>query len=170
MSVLIDACVLVPSLTRRLVLATDVTPLWSAEILAEWRHAVAKLGVAEAAEVGTEIALIRARYPKSEVEVDSALVAALDLPDADDRHVLAGAIAGQADALLTFNTKDFPLRALAAHGVIRRHPDEFLVEAAHEDDTALLAVLDAEEVRTGRSRRALLRGSHLPRLSKLLTR
>lgn len=169
MTVLIDACVLVPSLTRRLVLATGAQPLWSAAILDEWRHAVAKLGPIEAAEVSTEIALLRARYPKAEVAVEAARVEALDLPDAEDRHVLAAAIAGQADELLTFNTKDFPLRALAAHGLIRRHPDEFLLEAASADAAPLLDILDAEQASTGRSHRALLRGSHLPRLSKFLT-
>jgi hypothetical protein len=84
-------------------------------------------------------------------------------------HVLAAALAGQAEELLTFNIKDFPLRVLAGHGILRRQPDEFLLEAAHADAAPLIKILEAEEAATGRSRRALLRGSQLPRLSKFLT-
>lgn len=170
MRVLIDACVLVPSLTRRLVLvAGEIIPLWSSGILDEWRRAVSKLGPIEAAEVGTEIALLRARYMQAEIAVHPDQIEALYLPDPDDRHVLGAAIAGQAGELLTFNTKDFPLRTLATHGLVRRHPDEFLLEAAQANAAHLITILEAEEAATGRSRRALLRGSQLPRLSKFLT-
>ncbi|WP_354002110.1 PIN domain-containing protein [Pseudotabrizicola sediminis] len=37
-----------------------------------------------------------------------ALMPALTLPDADDRHVLAAAIVGRCDAIVTQNLKDFP--------------------------------------------------------------
>jgi predicted nucleic acid-binding protein len=170
MRVLIDACVLVPSLTRRLVLAAgEITPLWSAGILDEWRYAVSKLGPMEAAEVGTEIALMRAKYMQAEIAVRADQIDAINLPDPDDCHVLAAALAGQAEELLTFNIKDFPLRVLAGHGILRRQPDEFLLEAAHADAAPLTKILEAEEAATCRSRRALLRGSQLPRLSKFLT-
>lgn len=56
-----------------------------------------------------------------------SLIPALSLPDPDDRHVLAAAIAGQADVIVTFNLKDFPERALQAHGIEAQHPDTFLM-------------------------------------------
>ena len=54
-----------------------------------------------------------------------ALVTALALPDPDDRHVLAAAIVGRCDAIVTQNLKDFPLETLAPFGIETQHPDDF---------------------------------------------
>jgi hypothetical protein len=49
------------------------------------------------------------------------------LPDPADRHVLAAAIAGHADAIVTFNLKDFPGVALQPHQIEAVHPDDFVL-------------------------------------------
>ena len=54
------------------------------------------------------------------------LCAPFQLPDADDRHVLAAAIVGRCDVIVTQNLKDFPDAAPAPYGIIAQHPDEFL--------------------------------------------
>jgi predicted nucleic acid-binding protein len=54
------------------------------------------------------------------------LVDSLSLPDPDDRHVLAAAICGHAEVIVTFNEKDFPADTLADFNVETQHPDEFL--------------------------------------------
>jgi len=54
------------------------------------------------------------------------LIPGLDLPDKDDRHVLAAAIASSATAVVIFNRRDFPPSALARYGVESVHPDVFL--------------------------------------------
>ena len=54
-----------------------------------------------------------------------ALVTALTLPDPDDRHVLATAIVGRSDAIVTQNQKDFPPETLEPFGIETQHPDDF---------------------------------------------
>src|SRR6185437_17071957 len=64
----------------------------------------------------------------------------LSLPDPNDRHVLAAAIRGRVDVIVTYNTKDFPADAVAPYGIEIKHPDEFL---AHVLDLAPGTVLAA---------------------------
>lgn len=47
--------------------------------------------------------------------------------DPDDRHVLAAAVAGRADTIVTFNLRHFPPDACARFGVEALHPDDFLL-------------------------------------------
>ncbi|MEM6620378.1 MAG: PIN domain-containing protein, partial [Pseudomonadota bacterium] len=86
----------------------------------------------------------------------------------DDVHVLAAAVAGGAGALLTANTRDFPLRVMAAVGILRRHPDEFLLEIGLSAPEVLRPLIAAhhEAVGSGRSPRTFLRRSGLARLGK----
>ncbi|MEV6275887.1 hypothetical protein [Nocardia sp. NPDC051832] len=45
-----------------------------------------------------------------------------------DRHVLAGALQGDADVLLTFNLKDFEVRPIGDGFPELMHPDAFLLD------------------------------------------
>ena len=55
------------------------------------------------------------------------LIEGLRLPDPDDRHVLAAAIRGRADVIVTANLRDFPADILGQFGIEPQHPDEFIV-------------------------------------------
>jgi len=55
------------------------------------------------------------------------LIDGLALPDPDDRHVLAAAIRGRADVIVTINLRDFPEDALEPFGIEAQHPDEFVM-------------------------------------------
>ena len=54
------------------------------------------------------------------------LIPALELPDANDRHVLAAAIVGRCDVIVTKNLRHFPEETLARYGIGALHPDDFL--------------------------------------------
>ena len=81
-------------------------------------------------------------FPRSRC-IDSELsrpIPSLSLPDPDDRHVLAAAIRGRVDVIVTYNTKDFPEEAIAPYEVSAQHPDVFLT---HVPDLAPGSVLAA---------------------------
>jgi len=58
------------------------------------------------------------------------LIPGLHLPDPGDRHVLAAAIRGRADVIVTMNLKDFPDAVLNSFGIEAQHPDEFILQPA----------------------------------------
>ena len=59
------------------------------------------------------------------------LIPVLDLPDPNDRHVLAAAIKGRADLIVTTNLRHFPPDKLDRWGAEAQHPDEFLTHQFH---------------------------------------
>jgi hypothetical protein len=52
----------------------------------------------------------------------------LDLPDEDDRHVMAAAIKTNANLIVTNNIKDFPEEYLMAYGLSAKTADDFLTD------------------------------------------
>ncbi|MGR3513747.1 MAG: RSP_2648 family PIN domain-containing protein [Paracoccaceae bacterium] len=178
MKVLIDACVLFPTVLRELVMgwakAGAFEPLWSDRLLEEWRRAAARHSKRDEVIATGEIALLNARFPDAIISADPGLEDRLYLPDPDDVHVLASAITGQANALLTLNIKDFPTNTLAAEGILRRHPDEFLLEGFHSEPDAMRDLVRdvlAQAARNGidtSNPRALMKRARLPRLGKAL--
>ncbi|MDB6175517.1 MAG: hypothetical protein JWL59_4828 [Chthoniobacteraceae bacterium] len=69
------------------------------------------------------------------------LVDCLSLPDPDERHVLAAAICGHVEVIVTFNEKDFPHEILAELGVEAQHPDEFISHLMTVDWSAVCRAL-----------------------------
>ncbi|MEM8730932.1 MAG: PIN domain-containing protein [Pseudomonadota bacterium] len=177
MKVVLDACVLYPTVMREMLLAAARTgafqPLWSARILEEWARAAEKLGPVGAAQARGEVALLRAHWPDAEVPAAPALEARLWLPDPADIHVLAVAVAGSAEAIVTLNAKDFPRHILAEEGVERRDPDGFLMALLAQDSAGLAeagaqVLAQAQAMDAGWTMRALLKKARLPRLGKAL--
>src|SRR5699024_7410343 len=124
---------LYPPLVRSLLIAAAeaelFVPLWSARVFDEWRIAIAaKQGMAAEDEAVAAQAGLSARFPEARVEAGAEHEAAIRLPDPADAHVLAAAVAGRAEVLVTFNLRDFPRRVLGGHGIEARHPDGFLWE------------------------------------------
>jgi len=176
--VLIDACVLYPTVMREMVLGVArqglFEPLWSARILEEWARAAIKLGPTGEPQARAEIALLRAAWPRAEVTPQPGLEQRLYLPDENDIHVLAAAIAGSADSIMTLNAKDFPRATLAEEDLTRVDPDSYLygIWLDHPDAVSKAAadVLAQARRLSGDDwdMRPLLKKARLPRLAKAL--
>jgi predicted nucleic acid-binding protein len=128
---LFDACVLysapVTDLVMRLALVDMFRPKWTARIHAEWMRNLAQNRPDLSAEqIENRRRLMDAHARDAVVEGYESLVPSLELPDPDDRHVLAAAIVGRADAIVTFNLGDFPTHEVERFGIEVQHPDEFL--------------------------------------------
>lgn len=178
MKIVIDACVLYPTVMREMVVgAADFgafRPLWTQRILEEWARAAVKLGPVGAAQARGEIALLRSQWPDAEIPAMSGIEARLWLPDENDIHVLAAAVSSSADAIMTLNAKDFPRGLLQEEGLDRVDPDSFLFGLWLEQPDAMQRVADrvlnqAREL-SGQSWeiRSLLKKARLPRLAKAL--
>ncbi|AZV78634.1 PIN domain-containing protein [Parasedimentitalea marina] len=178
MKLLLDTCVLYPTVMREMLLGAarlgHFVPLWSTRILGEWERAAVKLGPLGAAQASAEIALVRANWPASELPPAPGQESRLWLPDAADIHVLAVAISGSADAIVTMNNKDFPRDILAEEGLKRLGPDELLHALWLKDSKGLEQLgqrVTAEACRlSGKDWqvRPLLKKARLPRLAKAL--
>jgi predicted nucleic acid-binding protein len=178
MKAVLDACVLYPTVLREILQGAAAAglyqPVFSDRILREWVLATAKLGPAAPAIAEGEAAVLRMSFPRALVREHPEIEARLLLPDPADVHVLAAAIASGADAIITFNAKDFPGHVLAAEGVSRRDPDGFLweLQSLHPETMARIT----EEVRAKAETisgqpvalKGLLKRARLHRLAKAL--
>ncbi|MCJ8139236.1 RSP_2648 family PIN domain-containing protein [Falsirhodobacter halotolerans] len=177
MRAVLDTCVIFPPVLRDILLGCAARglyqPLWSDRILEEWARAARRKGFGDAAR--DLAAAMDAQFPNAKVPPRPGLEGRLHLPDPADIHVLATAITGSADAIITLNAGDFPQHVLRAEGVERRAPDSVLWEMWSHDPKAVGAVLArvharAEEMAGAEvSLRALLKRVRLPRLAKAVT-
>jgi len=112
---------------------------WSADIDDEWTRNLASDRPELAAQIPVTLALMHRALPGALVTGYTRYIARLVLPDPDDRHVLAAAITAEADAIVTFNLKDFPTSDLEAYGIEAMHPDAFLTSIASAAPLLFLA-------------------------------
>nr|WP_246401646.1 PIN domain-containing protein [Jiangella mangrovi] len=132
--VLVDANVLYSRVLRDYLLyAADeeiIAVAWSREILDEvTEHLVANVA-GFTVESGARLAAAMNRaFPYAEVEPEPEAherLSELALPDEDDRHVIAAAVAAEATILCTANTKDFPEEIAGPLGFEVMTPDALL--------------------------------------------
>ena len=168
MKAVLDACVLYPTVLREILQGAAAAglyqPVWSERILGEWTRATAKLGPLAQAQAEGEAVVLRAAFPRAMVRPQPGIEARLLLPDPNDTHVLAVAIAAGADAIVTFNAADFPGHVLAAEGVARRDPDGFLWEMQSRNPEEMARIVEAV-----RAKAEALSGAPVP-LKPLLKR
>ena len=180
MKLLLDTCVIYPTVMREMLLGASRVvgwfPLWSKQILEEWARAARKIGATGEMQARAEIALLRAAWPKSEISWLPSLEARLWLPDVNDRHVLAAAIAGSADLLITLNARDFPRETLFEEGLDRLDPDALLLKAYNSHPGRVAKVANEIFLEVCRSSGKeweicdLFKKARLPRFAKVISK
>lgn len=129
----LDACVLFPAPVADALISLHVAGLytarWTRQIDAEWMTAAIRGRPDLAGKLDRRRDAMRDAVPGWEVSAEScgALMPCLDLPDKNDIHVLAAAIAGHADCIVTANLRHFPVDVMDRHRLEVIHPDDFIV-------------------------------------------
>src|SRR5260370_23458158 len=134
--VVYDACVLYPNFLRDFLVRLAIhgrrqgvlRAKWTGRIHREWIRAVLRQ------RPGLRAALSRTRHLMDRhvrgcrVRGYERWEQRLTLPDVNDRHVLAAALACVADAIVTVNTTDFPPAILTPFHVVAVEPDTFVYQ------------------------------------------
>lgn len=148
--VALDACVLFPNVLRDSLLTLAerelFRPMWSNAILAELRRNVLAKRTVDPASIDRTLGIMTSSFDGAMIDDENwqPLVAGLELPDPDDRHVLAAAIAGGAESIVTFNLKDFPAAKLDPHHIDAVHPDDFMLDQLDLAPAKVLAALSQQ--------------------------
>ena len=134
----LDANVLYPAGLRNLLVRLATQGLfqakWSDSIHEEWmRNVLADRPHITRAMLERTRQLMDANVEDSLVQDYETLALQLTMPDPNDRHVLAAAIIGKADVIVTFNLRDFPASVLYRYGIEAQRPDAFIISLMDMD-------------------------------------
>ncbi|WP_137893052.1 PIN domain-containing protein [Ramlibacter sp. 2FC] len=151
---LLDACVLYPIAVCDALMSVAGTGIyaarWTARIDDEWTRNLAQQRGVPQGSFDTRRDAMHDACPDWEVPAEAwqPLEPCIEgLPDPDDRHVLAAAIAGHADCIVTVNLKDFPAAVVAPLGIEILHPDSFLVAQLDLEPLRVLPAFKAMRAR-----------------------
>jgi|GEM_PF-3153565 predicted nucleic acid-binding protein len=103
-------------------------PIWSEKILQELYFALKKLSKTERIKLITNL---KATFPDSLIE-QLPETGSIHLPDEDDLHIVACAMASHAGTIVTFNLKDFPADELAPIKAVS--PDDYCLSLLEENE------------------------------------
>jgi predicted nucleic acid-binding protein len=141
----LDACVLYPVSVADSLISLAVAGLyaakWTTAIEDEWVRNLERARPELQGRLQLRRDDMRAALPDWQISdlAWQAIAPSLRLPDPDDAHVLAAAIVGHADCIVTSNLKDFPAETLKSYGIEAIHPDDFLVAQLDLDEFSALA-------------------------------
>ncbi|MGH3510788.1 MAG: PIN domain-containing protein [Pseudonocardiaceae bacterium] len=148
---MLDACVLYPISLRDTLLnvaeAGLFRVLWTEEILTETaRNIVRDTPGLTMEHLEKTFAAMRRAFPDAMISGYEPLIEAMT-NHSKDRHVLAAAVAAQADVVVTANLRHFPPQSGNPHGIRIESPDQFLCDAMQRQPDVVAAALRAQAAR-----------------------
>ncbi|QXT63478.1 PIN domain-containing protein [Tessaracoccus palaemonis] len=152
-SAVLDSCVMVPvalcDIHLRLAERLVFRPVWSERIISDARKAVLRIHPEiDPGRIGRRFQQMNEAFPDAEVHGHETLIDGLELPDPDDRHVLAAAIVSGADAIVTANLRDFPGGLWERFGVEIISPDDFLLNQLDMANRVVIAAIEEQAAAT----------------------
>jgi predicted nucleic acid-binding protein len=145
-TVVYDACVLYPAPLRDLLMRLALTDLFRAK----WTDAIHEEWITNVLKDRTDLTrtqldrtrdLMNSHVRDCLVERYEHLIPCIDLPDPNDRHVVAAAVHARVDVIVTFNLKDFPAAVLVPLRLEALHPDDFIRQQIDIDTAAVLVAV-----------------------------
>jgi hypothetical protein len=119
-------------------------PFWSGRILEELARNLVERGLTQG-QAKHRVDQMRRAFPAA--EVPARAVAPLERAmtnESKDRHVLAAGVVAAADAVVTFNLRDFAPDACDPHGIDVLHPDRFLIDLHDLDPETIQTEITAQ--------------------------
>lgn len=100
---------------------------WSQAILCELRRSLLRNAPHRSRrQVDHLLATMNRSFPNASVSGFEIYIQGLNLPDPNDHHVLAAAVVGKCDLLITQNVRHFPDEIMSSFGISVSSPDDFL--------------------------------------------
>lgn len=149
---LLDACVLYPASVRDLLLSLAekelYRPKWTDRIQEEWRTnlEVNRPDIPSQA-LNRTIEVMNTAFPDAVIENYETLIPGIILPDENDRHVLAAAIKGKADVIVTSNIRDFLPEIVSSFDIEVTTPDDFILHIIDLDPELAIEAVNAQMAR-----------------------
>jgi hypothetical protein len=142
-AVVLDACTLFTAAPRDTLLRAAgelYRPYWSELILGELGRNLIEDRCLTAEQAERLLGVLRRAFPDAMVSGFEALIE--QMPNQEkDRHVVAAAVHARADAVITYNVRDFPKPLLAPLGIDVQTPDESLCELVKRAPEKLVDVV-----------------------------
>lgn len=153
-SALLDANVLVPSCLRdtllRIAEAGLYRPLWSRDILAETERNILRIGPdLDPGRVRNTLVDMDEAFEGASVSGYEGIVASMT-NNPKDRHVLAAAVVGRADVIVTNDLPGFPEQACRPYDIEVQKPDVFLTNQYDLAPGGVARVIQEQSDDTGR--------------------
>ncbi len=145
-TVVYDANVLYPAPLRSLLIYLGKSGLfrarWTYQIHDEWiRNLLINRPDLMPEQLYAMRDLMIQAIPDSIITGHEVIIDGVQLPDPDDRHVLAAALRANAELIITTNLKDFPDSQLKPFNIAAQHPDDFILDLLDLNQKSVLDCL-----------------------------
>ncbi len=146
--VVLDANVLYGSFLRDILLSLFFSGIyeakWTEKITQEWvGHLLKNEPTITETKINRTLSLMSQIKPAALVYNYENYISHVNIPDKDDRHVVAAAIAAGAQKIVTWNLGDFPNKILKVFGVIAESPDKFISDLILDNPASIIPILKA---------------------------